>query len=86
MLRQIGLTLGGALMGGALLTGVLVPHASGPRVVEFGRSGPCSTCGHAAPVTITCDTGTDWTVWAPGTISDAAASVCEPGTTYTWRF
>lgn len=64
---------------------VAAPHLDRPRTVDFGRTGPCSTCGPAAPVTITCE-GLDWIVYAPGTVPAAAASVCPPGTTYTWRF
>jgi hypothetical protein len=69
----------------AFVTSALIaaPHTSGPQAVNFDRTGPCSTCGHASPIAIDCD-GTTWNIYNPGSISDAAASVCAPGTEYTW--
>jgi hypothetical protein len=60
-------------------------HTTGdPRTVTFDRPGPCSTCGHARPVTITCQDLT-WTIWDAGTVRDVANRVCPPNTPYTWK-
>lgn len=56
----------------------------GIRTVIFDRDEPCSTCGHAAPVTITCN-GLDWVIYQPGSVSDVAAKVCPAGAHYTWK-
>lgn len=75
------------LLAFAFLASVMyaAPHHGGRRTVEFGRSGPCSTCGAAKPVTITCE-GLDWRIYSPGTIPAVAATVCPAGSTYTWSY
>lgn len=57
---------------------------SGPRTVNFGRTAPCAGCGHATPVTITCE-GIDWNIYDPGRVQEIAPTICPPGSTYTWK-
>lgn len=69
----------------AFITAALVgADHGGPRTVPFGRTAPCSACGHATPITVDCD-GITWNVYNPGTVAAVAATVCPPGTTYTWK-
>ena len=56
----------------------------GPRTVGFARTAPCSACGHATPVTITCE-GVEWNIYEPGRVQDIAPTVCPAGSTYTWK-
>jgi len=69
----------------AFLTTVMVsaPHFSGPRDVTLNIP-PCHTCGHAAPVVVTCD-GLDWQIYSPGSVQQVANSVCPANVTYTWK-
>lgn len=59
-------------------------YVDGARTVNFPRTEPCATCGHAAPVTITCD-DLNWYIITPGTVPEVARKVCRPGSTYTWE-
>lgn len=61
-----------------------LPAHSGTQTVDLGRPGPCSTCGLARPVLITCN-GLDWDIRNPGTIAANAANVCGAGSAYTWK-
>lgn len=74
-------------LGTSIAIGVQANHI-GPRdgvtTINWTRNGPCATCGHAAPVTITCD-GLDWQIYEPGTVQAVASKVCPAGVHYTWK-
>lgn len=60
-----------------------IGHRDGVRTVTWIRTKPCSTCGHATPVTLHCENG-DWHITEPGSIGQLWAKYC-PGQTYTWK-
>ena len=69
----------------AFITAALIgADHGGPRTVNFARTAPCSACGHATPVTITCE-GIDWNIYEPGPVQDIAPTICPAGSTYTWK-
>jgi hypothetical protein len=74
-----------AVLAFAFLTTVLVtaPHFTGPRDVTLDIPA-CHTCGHAAPIVVTCD-GLDWQVYGPGAVQTVASEVCPAGVTYSWK-
>ncbi len=78
LFSRIGLALGTSLMAGSFLAGALVPQEPAPeiRTVDFPRSGPCSTCGHARPITLVFPDGTRWPVTEPGSVQEMGLKYC----------